>query len=89
MSGIDQLLLVASTYAAAVNVPLTTVSSRVFDDSKKLPALADGNADIQVKRLEAAMRWFAENWPEGTRWPRSVPRPTPAPVVAPGIGASA
>jgi hypothetical protein len=75
MSGIDQLLVVANAYANAERISLSTVSSRVFDDSKKLPALARGIADIQVKRLESAMQWFADHWPQGARWPKGVRRP--------------
>lgn len=76
MSGIEQLLTVARTYAALEGVPLSTVSSRALDDGKKLKALEDG-ADINVGRLEKALRWFSDNWPAGD-WPLNVPRPEPA-----------
>ena len=74
MSQIDRLLQVARTYGAAEKIELTTVSSRVFDDSKKLTALESGR-DIQVKRLEAALEWFSANWPVDTPWPDGIPRP--------------
>lgn len=73
MSGIDQLLKVARRYAELKDVPLSTVSSRVFDDGKKLSAL-EGGADINVKRLEKALGWFSENL-SGDEWPTDVPRP--------------
>jgi hypothetical protein len=72
MSGIDQLLKLARRYAELKGVPLSTVSSRVFDDGKKLAAL-EGGADINVKRLERALAWFSDNFPEG-EWPSDVPR---------------
>lgn len=78
MSGIEQLLTVARTYAEIEGVPLSTVSSRVLDDGKKLGLIAAG-ADIQVRRLERAMQWFSDNWP-ATDWPADVPRPDPTPV---------
>ena len=75
MSGIDQLLSLAREYASATGVELTTVSWRVFGDTKKLAAIVAGG-DIQVRRFERALCWFAENWPEGRPWPASVPRPS-------------
>lgn len=73
MSGIDQLLKVARRYAEVKGVALSTVSSRVFDDGKKLSALEDGK-DINVKRLERALGWFSENLSDD-EWPDDVPRP--------------
>lgn len=73
MSGIEQLLTVARRYAEIEEIPLSTVSSRALDDGKKLKAL-EGGADINVGRLERALRWFSDNWPAGD-WPADVPRP--------------
>jgi hypothetical protein len=73
MSGIEQLLRVARAYGDLEGVPLSTVSSRALDDGKKLRALEEG-ADINVGRLERALRWFSDNWPSGD-WPSEVPRP--------------
>ncbi len=73
MTGIEQLLEVARVYAALEGVPLVTVSSRAFNDGKKLGAIVDG-ADINVRRLERTMQWFSDNWPDG-EWPVDVPRP--------------
>jgi hypothetical protein len=73
MSSITQLLLVARAYAELEGVPLSTVSSRAFDDSKKLRSLEEGS-DINVGRLERTMQWFSDNWPDGP-WPADVVRP--------------
>lgn len=74
MSGIEQLLIVARRYGELEGVPLSTVSSRALNDGKKLRTLEEG-ADINVGRLERALRWFSENWPDGD-WPSDVPRPS-------------
>ncbi|MBI5111329.1 MAG: hypothetical protein HZA68_05055 [Rhodovulum sp.] len=74
MSGIDQLLLLARAYGAAHGIEMSTVSWRVFGDTKKLGAIAAGG-DIQVRRFERALRWFAAHWPAETAWPPAVPRP--------------
>lgn len=53
----------ADAYKAATGITEdTTVSHRVFGDTKKLGALRRGG-DITVRRFNAAMAWFAANWP--------------------------
>lgn len=74
MTGIDHLLAVARAFGDAAELPDTTVSWRVFGDTKKLPRIKAG-ADLQTRRLEKAMRWFSTNWPAGHAWPDGVPRP--------------
>jgi hypothetical protein len=70
----DQLLTVARTYAEARSLSLSRVSTIVFNDGKKIEAIENG-ADLQTQNFERAMGWFAENWPDGARWPADVPRP--------------
>ena len=74
MTEIAHLLSVADAYKAALKIEDTTVSSRVFGDSKKLEALRAG-ADITLGRFNAALRWFADNWPETAKWPEGIARP--------------
>lgn len=74
MLNIEHLLTVADAYATAAKVEDKTVSSRVFQDSKKLAAIRSGS-DITVGRYNSALAWFSENWPEEARWPHDVPRP--------------
>ena len=74
MIGISQLLTICHAYARLEGIELSTVSSRVFDDGKKVSQLEAGS-DIQVRRLERALQWFSEHWPEGASWPRGVDRP--------------
>lgn len=64
MIEIAHLLYVADAYKAAAGVEKdTTVSHRVFGDTKKIEALRAGG-DITVGRFNAAMAWFRANWPE-------------------------
>lgn len=77
MRYIDGLLAVARRYAEIEGVKLSTVSSRAFNDGKKLRVMEDGDASITVDRCERAMQWFSDNWPAG-EWPADVPRPAPA-----------
>lgn len=77
MINIAHLIKVADAYGAAAQVEEKTVSSRVFQDSKKLGAIRAGS-DITVGRYNAAIIWFDANWPEGAEWPQDVLRPLTA-----------
>lgn len=79
MTLVQNLLLVASTFAEARKLSLSRVSTIVFGDGKILQRLQDGS-DLTTRRLETAMQWFCDNWPEGVDWPRDVPRP-PEPTL--------
>lgn len=49
----------------------TTLSHRMFGDSKKLAALR-GSADITVGRFISAMMWMAAHWPKGHPLPEAL-----------------
>ena len=87
MIGIKHLLAIVDAYRAATGVEDTTVSHRVFSDSKKIEAMRTG-ADITLGRFNSAVLWFSENWPEGAEWPADVARPAkPTDQVAPNEAA--
>lgn len=74
MQTIESLLAVSRAYAEGCGVELKTVSSRVFDDGKVLDRVA-GGGDISARRADAALIWFASNWPDSVAWPDEVRRP--------------
>ncbi|MBL3571805.1 hypothetical protein BV509_20575 [Rhodovulum sulfidophilum] len=72
MQTIEHLLRLADAYKQAASIAEdTTVSYRVFGDTKKLAALRAGG-DITTRRYRAAIAWFEDNWPNGSH-----PAPTP------------
>jgi len=72
MIKIEDLVAVADAYREAVGgATETTVSHRVFGDTKRLSALRDGR-EITVGRFNHAMRWFAENWPKEAEMPKTL-----------------
>lgn len=76
MLDIQSLIKVADAYKVAAKIENdSTVSHRVFGDSKKLSAMRAG-ADITVGRFTAAILWFSSNWPEGAERPPEI-GPTP------------
>lgn len=59
------LIKLADAYKTACGLQDdTTVSYRVFGDSKKLGQMRAG-ADITTRRFNAAVRWFSAHWPDG------------------------
>ena len=74
----DHILDLALRYAAAENIALSTVSSRVFADGKKLDAIQRLDADLTLKRAASALEWFSNHWPAEAEWPPEVARPTPS-----------
>lgn len=77
MLEIAHLLMLADEFQRVAGVSDTTLSFRVFGDSKKLAALRCGS-DITTARFNAAFVWFSVNWPSGALWPSQVARPEEA-----------
>lgn len=73
MLQIAHLLALADAYEEAVGISDTTLSFRIFGDSKKLAALR-GDADITTGRFNEALGWFAKHWPKDADWPAGVSR---------------
>lgn len=71
---IDDLLKLSDRYCAATSVAETTLSSRIFNDGKRLTAVRMG-ADIGARRLEKALEWLSAHWPQAVEWPLDVRRP--------------
>ncbi len=74
MLQISHLLALADTFEEYEGLSDTTLSFRIFGDSKKLGALR-GEADITTGRFNDALKWFDEHWPTDCEWPDGVPRP--------------
>ncbi|WP_299663882.1 hypothetical protein [uncultured Ruegeria sp.] len=69
MINVSTLINASDAYKSAAEVDAdTTVSYRMFGDSKKLSALRSGG-DITVGRFNSAMSWLLENWPDGKEIP--------------------
>jgi hypothetical protein len=77
MLQIAHLLALADEFQRVTSLGDTTLSFRVFKDSKKLAALR-AEKDITTARFNAAIIWFAENWPDGAVWPKAIKRPVAA-----------
>lgn len=74
MTAREQLLTVASAYAAARDISIARVSTIVFNHGRRLRGVAEGR-DICTGTFERAMLWFSRNWPDDTEWPDGISRP--------------
>lgn len=84
----QRLILVSDLYCAAVKLSRGRVSTLVFGSGSRLAGVAEGK-DLNTRSYEHAMRWFAENWPEGPAWPEGVERPGFEDTSNDGQGAAA
>jgi len=72
---INQLLLVSDVFCAAGGGSRGALSKHLFDRGGQIDALAAGKRDLQTATFERAMKWLADNWPDGAEWPADVDRP--------------
>lgn len=75
----DDLLETADLFRSLTGVEEVTLSYRMFGDTKKLRALR-GDAGITLDRFNAAMAWFATNWPDDADRPERLAAFLPAPT---------
>lgn len=68
------MIVLIDTYATAKGISPSRVATILFSSGAKYRQLVEG-ADINVGRLESALIWFSENWPDGTAWPEGIARP--------------
>lgn len=77
---VDQLLLLANTYAAHRGLALATVSTYAATDGKFFRRLSEG-AGCTIAKADRITGWFDVNWPSDLDWPSSISRPSEASTV--------
>lgn len=79
------LLALADAYSTATKMTPATVAQRAMGDWRFFRRLEeDQRASFTVRKYDAALAWFASNWPADAVWPADIERPavTSAPAVA-------
>jgi hypothetical protein len=84
MDQIDALLILCDRYCKSVQKAEATLSTKLFGAGSRISQLRGGATDIGVRRLNRAIQWFSDNWPENAAWPEGVERPAPAEAEEPG-----
>jgi len=77
----QSFLSLVDAFGAAAGLEDSTISHRVFGDSKKITAIRNGGS-ITLRRANDAIDYFAAHWPEGAAWPDGVCRPEPITTAA-------
>jgi hypothetical protein len=70
----QHLITLIEAYAQAKGLSLSRVSTLLFSSGTKYEQLVSG-ADLNVGRLEDAIKKIAGDWPEGHDWPEGIARP--------------
>lgn len=67
----DNLLKIATAYAKAERVPLSTVGRRCYGNVNFFKLLRRGA--VTIRKIEEVLQWFRDNWPERADWPFVAP----------------
>lgn len=83
MEPIADLLRIVDAFAAARKVSDARASTLIFGDGSRVKHLRHGG-DMGVRRIQRALHWLSDNWPNGADWPADIARPeihAPSPGV--------
>ena len=69
-----ELVTLAEAFREHRGIALSTVSTWIVNDGKRLPHLRDGGG-CTIKTYTHCMTWFSDHWPLDLEWPAHIPRP--------------
>lgn len=76
MVTLSDLFLLFDEFRRAAGIPETTLSSRIYDESKKIALLRErGERNLSVERYNHTLRYLSSHWPAGAVWPEHIDRP--------------
>lgn len=81
MPSIQHLFRLIDAYRLARDVSDARVSTLLFNDGGRIGELRSGG-DIGTRRLDRAIQWFSDNWPDKAEWAADIDRPAPTERVA-------
>jgi len=71
------LLALATAYAAAEGISISTAGVRATGDGTLFVRIQQGHdSSFTVRKFDEAVKFFDENWPACTPWPKGVARPS-------------
>lgn len=71
------LLSVATAYASARSIELSTLAQRAAGDWRFFDRLKDEEKSFTARKFDEVMRFLSDTWPEQAVWPDHVGRPSP------------
>lgn len=73
MLTVTDLISIADEYRRIAGIEReTTLSYRMFGDTKKLALLRSGGADVTMTRFRAGLDFLLEHWPEAASMPEKL-----------------
>lgn len=75
MVTIEHFFQLVERFAEGKGLSESTVSLRLFNDGQRLKLLREGG-DLGVRKVDTAIQFMSDNWPEGVAWPRHIKRPS-------------
>ena len=70
------LLTLATAYASAMGMEMSTVAQRALGDWRFFQRLEEKDtASFTIRKYDAAVGWFSSHWPEGVEWPSELAAP--------------
>lgn len=73
----NHLLALSEAFCSARELGETTVGRHCAADSRFFARIRSGKT-FTAKKYDEVVAWFSSNWPDGSDWPRGVPRPQEA-----------
>lgn len=80
-SNAAQLLKLVPVYCAATGLAEATISTKLFNDGKRIETVRSGG-DLGAEKATRAIEWLSNHWPADAIWPHDVPRPDPQEAAA-------
>jgi hypothetical protein len=71
----QNLLRVATAYAAFKGLSLRQLGSILGDDVRLFERLADPKKSFTIRKYDEWMAWFSMKWPDEAVWPEGIDRP--------------
>lgn len=78
MIDLTLLFQLFDAYCRQEGIPETTLSSRIYGESKKIALLRErGERNLSVERYNDTLKYLSSHWPDEAEWPSSIARPRP------------
>jgi hypothetical protein len=75
---IEQLLTLARVYSEMTGLSLREIGRAACNGNHKFLVRLENGEGANIRSIERAAAWLADNWPAAEPWPVGVPRPRAA-----------
>ena len=72
----QNLMRLGGIFAEARGIALASLGTYMVRDACFFDRVRNGR--VTVRRVERALQWLSDNWPDGCEWPADIPRPEPS-----------